>query len=601
MIQRLIESKGELSGDDLTIKLSDFTAMEQALLSSPSPYEFSTEASTGRKHSHKRRRSPQPSESHDSDASPDSRGPRYAVVPLVTDVTDATAVERAVDEFTPSYLAQVLPRASLCCMVRRGVDYRTYLSEAIRLYEVVGQAAMISQSAGAASARADAESQAKITRENMRLMADIEAQKVKDAADIEVQKTKHEAEIEARKLKDAAENMKLTADIEARKVKDAADIEAQKVKDAAEIEARKIKDAAEIARAASLASVETEAKKEEIRRANARMDHELAQSSAQPSSRPVARKPSALIRLTSDVAEIDALWRKAFAGTADSRDEMVICTLHLNAQDYHAARVTDCRAFNTQDLSMNPNDRANFAPAAKKCLKALQIPGAEVFPDTADALRRQLHRYYSLAVTPVNARGERLLRLMELPCNVSRVSRPVVKMHWDHLRSVSAGGRDLPENLHFVSSNVNLAVGEEDTRSWATANGFGALLTAPPSADALAACEALPWWDGKTTFDLVPPRERHVRAQYPHPWPVVAAQHQRLLRAAGQSTLRFPPSSVVCHSTACSAVVLSPAGTAIPGVAAKSGHFHYCAHHGALHAAGLARARQRRHTLAAAQ
>jgi hypothetical protein len=333
------------------------------------------------------------------------------------------------------------------------------------------------------------------------------------------------------------------------------------------------------------------------------MDHELAQSSAQPSSRPVARKPSALIRLTSDVAEIDALWRKAFAGTADSRDEMVICTLHLNAQDYHAARVTDCRAFNTQDLSMNPNDRANFAPTAKKCLKALQIPGTEVFPDTADALRRQLHRYYSLAVTPVSARGERLLRLMELPCNVSRVSRPVVKMHWDHLRSVSAGGRDLPENLHFVSSNVNLAVGEEDTRSWATANGYGALLTAPPSADALAACEALPWWDGKTTFDLVPPRERHVRAQYPHPWPVVAAQHQRLLRAAGQAPRRFtqaaaaPPVAPVaepsitpttmfqhCHWRKCTKVVLAANGGVIPGVGKKVGRYHYCPPHATQHA-----------------
>ena len=89
---------------------------------------------------------------------------------------------------------------------------------------------------------------------------------------------------------------------------------------------------------------------------------------------------------------------------------------------------------------------------------------------------------------------------MELPCNVSRVPLGG-RDEPGNLQLVALGGRDEPGNLQLVDSAVNLAVGEANTREWALANGYGALLTEPPTADELAASEALPWWDGKVVFD----------------------------------------------------------------------------------------------------
>jgi hypothetical protein len=263
-------------------------------------------------------------------------------------------------------------------------------------------------------------------------------------------------------------------------------------------------------------------------------------------------------------------------------------------------RITDCRAFNSQRLALDPSDRAKFAPAAKRCLHALQMPGADVFPERPNLLRRQLLRYYSQAITPAAQRGEKLLRLMKMPCNISRVPRPVVKMEWCH---VAPGGRDEPGNLQLLDAAVNLAAGEVDTRKWALENEFGALLTEPPTKDELAASEALPWWDGKAAFDRTGPREQAVRAQYPTPWPVVVAQHQRLLRTAEQAPRRFtqaaaaPPVAPVaepsitpatmfqhCHWRKCTKVVLAANGGVIAGVGKKVGRYHYCPPHATQHA-----------------
>ena len=159
-------------------------------------------------------------------------------------------------------------------------------------------------------------------------------------------------------------------------------------------------------------------------------------------------------------------------------------------------------------------------------------------------------------------------------------------------------------------SAVNLAAGEANTREWALANGYGALLTEPPTADELAASEALPWWDWKIAFDQTAPREQAVRAQYPTPWPVVTAQHQRLLRAAGQMPLRFVAASAVpaapvveagpsvdpqrCHRTNCTKIVLTASGDVIPCLGQKVGRYHYCPLHAAQHARRLLKSRQRR-------
>ena len=68
MFNRILAANGELSGDDLTITLTDFPPVDQAFLSSPSPYEPHTR---GRR-SRKRRRSPVDSSDSDASSGPDA-------------------------------------------------------------------------------------------------------------------------------------------------------------------------------------------------------------------------------------------------------------------------------------------------------------------------------------------------------------------------------------------------------------------------------------------------------------------------------------------------------------------------------------------------
>ena len=125
MFKRVIAANGELSGDDLTIALTDFPLVDQAFMSSPTPYEppeevdatkpIRTRGRRGRR-SRKRRRSPSEVDSSDSDASSGPDAPRNSrqIIPLVTDVTDVAAVEGAVVQYTPSYIAEAIPKAVLC-------------------------------------------------------------------------------------------------------------------------------------------------------------------------------------------------------------------------------------------------------------------------------------------------------------------------------------------------------------------------------------------------------------------------------------------------------------------------------------------------------
>ena len=517
-------------------------------------------------------------------------------------MTDVAAVESAVVQYTPSYIAEAIPKAVLCGMMSQRVDYPAYLALVTAAYRVISE-----------DVRAAAETHARITRENQLALGQSTLAKEKQAAELQMQRDKTDADRKALEAKTDADRKALEA-------KTDAEAKALEAKTDADTKALVAKTSAEIARAKALNDVEVEAKKAESKllleakrkelEVDAQAKSEAIRRAMDPARRAPARAASARVRLTADVSEIEALWRQNFAGAPHSRDELVVCTLHMDKKDYHATRITDCCAFNTQRAAIDPNDRAMFAPAAKRCLKALQLPGADVFPEPTDLLRQQLLRYYSQAVTPATARGEKLLRRMELPCNVSRVPRPVVKMHWDHIHSVALGGRDEPGNLQLVDSAVNLAAGEANTREWALANGYGALLTEPPTADELAASEALPWWDGRVAFDQTAPREQAVRAQYPTPWPVVTAQHQRLLRAAGQTPLRFVAASAVlaapvveagpsvdpqrCHRTNCTKIVLTASGDVIPCLGQKVGRYHYCPLHAAQHARRLLKSRQRR-------
>jgi len=82
MFNRIIAANGELAGDDLTITLTDFPPVDQAFMSSPTPYEPPEEVTEaepirGRRGHRSRKRSRSPSAS-DSDSSSCSDAPHVA-------------------------------------------------------------------------------------------------------------------------------------------------------------------------------------------------------------------------------------------------------------------------------------------------------------------------------------------------------------------------------------------------------------------------------------------------------------------------------------------------------------------------------------------
>ena len=82
------------------------------------------------------------SDSSDSDASSEPDAPRNSsrqIIPLVTDVTDVAAVEGAVVQYTPSYIAEAIPKAVLCGMMSQRVDYPAYLALVTAAYRVISE------------------------------------------------------------------------------------------------------------------------------------------------------------------------------------------------------------------------------------------------------------------------------------------------------------------------------------------------------------------------------------------------------------------------------------------------------------------------------
>ena len=150
MMKRLMEVDGDLEGDDLKISAEDFSQMERSLMQSSAPYDppeevdatkpIRTRGRRGRR-SRKRRRSPSTSDSSDSEASSGPDAPRNSrqIIPLVTDVTDVAAVEGAVVQYTPSYIAEAIPKAVLCGMMSQRVDYPAYLALVTAAYRVISE------------------------------------------------------------------------------------------------------------------------------------------------------------------------------------------------------------------------------------------------------------------------------------------------------------------------------------------------------------------------------------------------------------------------------------------------------------------------------
>ena len=54
-------------------------------------------------------------------------------------MTDVAAVERAVVQYTPSYIAEAIPKAVLCGMMSQRVDYPAYLALVTAAYRVISE------------------------------------------------------------------------------------------------------------------------------------------------------------------------------------------------------------------------------------------------------------------------------------------------------------------------------------------------------------------------------------------------------------------------------------------------------------------------------